>query len=63
MADIIPFPIRPAYEEDEEIDLLTAVDVAIRDLREIASRWGEESSRRQAEECRLMLERAFNAAV
>jgi hypothetical protein len=63
MAEIIPFPARPAYEEEVEIDLLTAVDVAIRDLREIASRWGEESSRRQAEECRLMLERAFNAAV
>ncbi|MBN8994167.1 MAG: hypothetical protein J0H63_04260 [Rhizobiales bacterium] len=63
MAEIIPFPVRPAYEEEVEIDLLTAVDAAIRDLREIASRWGEESSRLQAEECRVMLERAFNAAV
>jgi hypothetical protein len=63
MAEIIPFPVRAASEEDEEIDLLTAVDAAIRDLREIASRWGEEGSRQQAEECRAMLERAFNAAV
>ncbi len=64
MAVIIPFPVRPAYEEDgEEVDLLTAVDAAIRDLPEIASRWGEESSRLQAEECRAMLERAFAAAV
>lgn len=63
MAEIIPFPVRIASEEDEEIDLLTAVDAAIRDLREIASRWGEETSRVQAEECRQMLERAFNAAV
>lgn len=63
MAEIIPFPVRIASQEDEEIDLLTAVDAAIRDLREIASRWGEETSRVQAEECRAMLERAFNAAV
>ena len=59
MAEIITFPVRVASEEDEEIDLLTAVDAAIRDLREIASRWGEETSRVQAEECRAMLERAF----
>ena len=64
MAEIIRFPIRKAVEEDvEEIDLLTAVDAAIRDLREISSRWGEESSRVQAAQCREMLERAFNAAV
>jgi hypothetical protein len=49
--------------EEGEIDLLTAVDAAIRDLRDIADRWGEESSRRLAVECRRMLERAFDAAV
>jgi len=43
--------------------LLTAVDAAIRDLRDISERWGEEAARLQAEECRQMLERAFNAAV
>ncbi len=64
MAEIIPFPTRRTVEDDgEEIDLLTAVDAAIRDLREISRRWGEEDSRRQADECRQMLERAFNAAV
>ena len=64
MADVIPFrPKAPQPDPDPEIDLLTAVDVAIRDLREISRRWGEESARRQAEECRQMLEGAFNAAV
>jgi hypothetical protein len=39
------------------------VDAAIRDLREIALRWGDDAARRQAEECRLMLERAFDEAI
>ncbi len=64
MAEIIRFPTRRTVEDEvEEIDLLTAVDAAIRDLREISRNWGEEDSRRQADECRAMLERAFNAAV
>lgn len=65
MGKVIAFPERSVAgsgEEDMEIDLMTAVDAAIRDLREIVSRWGEESSRLQAEECRRMLERAFDAA-
>jgi hypothetical protein len=64
MGDIIQFRARvPSSEDDQEIDLLTAVDAAIRDLRDISERWGEEASRRQAEECRRMLERAFDAAL
>ncbi len=64
MADIIVFRPRvdPA-EEEEEIDLLTAVDAAIRDLREISARWEEEASRKQAAECLSMLERAFRAST
>jgi hypothetical protein len=63
MANVIPFPVRlPAFEDDGPIDLLTAVDVAIRDLRDIAQRC-DESARRQAEECRLMLESAFRLAL
>jgi len=63
LADIIPFRrrIEPVHE-DEGIDLLTAVDAAIRDLREISARWGEEASRLQAADCLQMLERAFQAA-
>jgi hypothetical protein len=63
MADIILFPVRSRIEpEDDDIDLLTAVDAAIRDLREISTRWEEEASRRQAADCLQMLERAFEAA-
>ncbi len=65
MAKIIPFRKnnRDHEEEDCAVDLLTAVDAAIRDLRDIAERWGEESSRALADECRRMLERALDAAV
>ena len=45
---------------DGEIDLATAVDVAIRDLREILSCWGTEAARQRAQECELTLSRAFS---
>jgi len=45
---------------DSEIDLVTAVDVAIRDLREILLCWGTEVARQRAEECELTLRRAFS---
>ena len=64
MADIIPFRRREEVVfDDEEIDLLTAVDAAIRDLREISARWEEETSRLQAADCLKMLERAFATAM
>jgi hypothetical protein len=65
VAEIIPFRRKHRESEEEEgaVDLLTAVDAAIRDLRDIADQWGEESSRALAEECRRMLERALAAAV
>lgn len=64
MAEIISFPIRTRPDDEEpDVDLLTAVDVAIRDLRDIARLAGEEASRQQAEDCRRMLERAFYAAL
>ena len=61
MSNVIPFrKKKPAVEPvaPAEIDLLTAVDAAIRDLRDIADRC-DDTGRRQADECRLMLERAF----
>ncbi len=63
MAEVIPFRGRsePACAEID-IGLLTAVDAAIRDLRDIVQHWGEEAARIQAEECRRMLERAFRLA-
>ena len=64
MADIILFRRREEIEAaDDDIDLLTAVDAAIRDLREISTRWEQEASKRQAADCLQMLERAFQAAV
>ena len=64
MAEIIQFVSKAdKAEESGEIDLVTAVDLAIRDLRDILARWDDDASRLQAEECRAMLERAFNAAV
>jgi len=48
---------------DGEIDLVTAVDAAIRDLREILKHWGSEGARQRAEECELTLRRAFSHAV
>jgi hypothetical protein len=46
-----------------EIDLVTAVDVAIRDLREILLYWGSGTARQRAEECELMLRRAYSGCV
>jgi hypothetical protein len=48
---------------DDEIDLVTAVDVAIRDLREILLCWGSEIARQRAEECELMLRCTFSGFV
>jgi hypothetical protein len=46
-----------------EIDLVTAVDVAIRDLREILTRWGSDVARQRAEECESMLRFALSRYV
>lgn len=48
-------------QEEAEIDIFTAVDVAIRDLRDITRQWGEPAALAQAEACRAMLERAYAA--
>ena len=62
MAEIVQFRSRADLDEESlDIDLVTAVDAAIRDLRDIIAGWGEEASRLQAEECREMLERALAA--
>jgi hypothetical protein len=48
---------------DGDIDLATAVDVAIRDLREILSCWGSEAARERAQECELTLLRALSGFI
>ena len=45
------------------VDLATAVDVAIRDLREILLCWGSEMARQRVEECESTLRRAYSEFV
>ena len=54
---------RQEPQDECDIDLVTAVDAAIRDLRDIVAAWGAESSLQQAEDCRRMLEQALASAV
>jgi hypothetical protein len=55
----------PAMEpvEEETCDMATAIDVAIRDLREILQYWGSEGARARAVECERMLSRVYGAGV
>jgi len=73
MSNVIPFPARPAPSEANpdsfqdidsyDIDLITAVDVAIRDLRDLAQRLhGDATGQEQARECLSMLARALENA-
>lgn len=48
---------------DSEIDLATAIDVAIRDLREILTCWGSETALQRAQECQSMLQCAYSEFV
>jgi hypothetical protein len=45
-----------------EIDLRTAVDVAIRDLQEIEANWGTERARERLAECHSMLRTVLTAS-
>ncbi|MCK0195907.1 hypothetical protein MWN34_03180 [Ancylobacter sp. 6x-1] len=69
MSNVILFPVRspePVIEELDEdlsLDLVTAVDVAIRDLRDLMLRLqGDDTGRRQAHDCLDMLSRALEGA-
>lgn len=63
MSVVIPFPARlPALADEFEIDLLSAVDLAIRDLREI-SEAANETAQIRARECLAMLESAYAGAL
>lgn len=63
MSNVVPFPARHvASVDDDEIDLLSAVDLAIRDLREIYQT-GSASVQIRARECLTMLEDAYAVAT
>jgi hypothetical protein len=49
--------------EDEPCDIATAIDVAIRDLREILQYWGSEGARARAVECERLLSRVYQTEV
>jgi hypothetical protein len=62
VTNVIQFPARAVLQCDDEIDLLSAVDLAIRDLREIAQSAGA-SAQERARECLSMLEGAYAVAT
>lgn len=58
------FRAHPAAADDEaDCDMVTAIDVAVRDLREILSYWGSEGARVRAQECERMLARVLKNGV
>jgi hypothetical protein len=57
------FRVPPAIDDDVDCDMVTAIDVAIRDLREILSYWGSEGARVRAQECERMLARVLKNGV
>lgn len=63
MGEVIPFGrfgANGASEDDDaEIDLVTAVDVAIRDLRDIEHWLSADAARERASECRRLLAQAL----
>jgi hypothetical protein len=61
MGDVLQFPSQDPLKP--EIDLLTAVDVVIRDLRDIARNSQDPRVRRQAAEAGLLLGRAYQATL
>ena len=57
------YRINDVPDSDSEVDLATAVDTAIRDLREILACWGSETARQRAQECELTLRSAYSGFV
>ena len=63
MSNVIPFKKRvPDPVPESDIDIFTAVDAAIRDLRDIAHACDGAVLDRVIE-CRRMLEQAFSSAI
>jgi hypothetical protein len=62
-AEIVRLSDYRINDVDSEIDLATAVDVAIRDLREILMCWGSDTARQRVEECESTLQRAYSRFV
>lgn len=65
MGQVIAFrrPPEPSAPPEPALGLMSAVDFALRDLAEIMPHIALDSARAQAEACRAMLARAFDAEV
>jgi hypothetical protein len=53
---------QPQSDVELAIDLRTAIDVAIRDLREIQTQWGTDLARERLLECQEMLQSVLAAS-
>ena len=64
MGQVVQFKLRQVVAKPDEdvIDLVSAVDFAIRDLRDILPHIPQGPFREQAEACRTMLQDALDAA-
>lgn len=64
MGQVVQFKLRQgaAKPDEDVIDLVSAVDFAIRDLRDILPHIPQGPIREQAEACRTMLQDALDAA-
>lgn len=66
MGQVLEFRVperQPVEPEPLAVDLMTAIDVAIRDLDDIIPYIGLASAREQAEACRRLLQDSFDAAL
>lgn len=62
MGEVVAFRV-PAPAAEPVVDLLSAVDIAIRDLRDILKYWDKPAARQQAGECLQMLKAAYRGAL
>jgi len=66
MGQVLQFrQLKPAVveSEDDALDLLSAIDFALRDLKDIAPHILHEPAREQARLCQEMLQDAYDAAL
>lgn len=62
VGEVVAFRV-PAPAPEPVVDLMSAVDIAIRDLRDILKYWDKPAARQQAGECLQMLKAAYRAAL
>jgi len=64
MGQVLQFRLKPAViDQGDALDLMSAIDFALRDLADITPHILHEPSREQARQCRQMLQDAFDAAL